>query len=199
MIQEPTRSRTCEAKIKSPSTLRRNAERKQKFLESKHNYSEDLEEDKPMTEENEKGLEISANNPTMAERDQEKGGTEVTSCQATQFEENKAGERGGGEIKNRLWLREGRRRHRAEPTRKHSSQEHAGAHISRSRWLEHQEKFSEESVTQFVKRLGIEEYATEYKVYFEKNGFAKEKKFIEKVVALFGCEWIAGVDFGARL
>ena len=70
MIQDPTRSRTCEFKVKSPSTLCRNAERKQKFMESKQKYSE---EEKPMTEENEKGLETPAIDPTVAERDQEEG------------------------------------------------------------------------------------------------------------------------------
>ena len=59
-------------------------------------------------------------------------------------------------------------------------------------------KLSGESITQFIKRLDIEEYVTEYEAYFEKNGLGK-KKIIEKVVALFGCECIADVDLGARL
>ena len=47
-------------------------------MESKQKYSE---EEKPMTEENEKGLETPAIDPTVAERDQEEGreGAQVAS------------------------------------------------------------------------------------------------------------------------
>ena len=38
------------------------------------------------------------------------------------------------------------------------------------------------------------QYYKEYEAYFKMNGFDEEKKLVEKVVALFGYEWIAYVD-----
>ena len=159
--KEP-RSRKSEKVKKSPSTHRRNAARKQKFLDSKQKSTEEVEKDKTIMKDKEESLETQSTGSTSAKRLQEEAGTGTpgaATSQANQRKESKV----GGDPKERPWVR-GRRRHRTE---------------SRA-----------ENVTNFIHRLGVEEYSKEYEAYFEKNGFIEEKQFIEKVVALFGCDWI---------
>ena len=50
-----------------------------------------------------------------------------------------------------------------------------------------------ENVSQFITRLSLEKHSREYKKYFEDNDFRKGKHFIEKLVEVYGQDFI--LDF----
>ena len=55
----------------------------------------------------------------------------------------------------------------------------------------HSRKLSEDQVSEFIFRLGCEDYATEYKTYFQKYGFIKkETDYAKRMIKSYGPEFI---------
>ena len=53
---------------------------------------------------------------------------------------------------------------------------------------------NDETVNEFISRLGLHSFSHHYQHYFEVNGFEKEKSFIEKLAGVYGQDFILDFD-----
>ena len=51
-----------------------------------------------------------------------------------------------------------------------------------------------ETVKEFISRLGLDSFSHHYKQYLQVNGFEKEKSFIEKLANVYGQDFILDFD-----
>ena len=50
-----------------------------------------------------------------------------------------------------------------------------------------------ESLNQFITRLGLEKYDRQYREYFKENDFEKGKDFVEKMVMVYGEDFVPDI------
>ena len=58
----------------------------------------------------------------------------------------------------------------------------------------HNEDIKDENMKEFISRLSLKKHVNLFQEYFRRNNFLKEKDFIEKMVSIYGEEFVLDFD-----